>query len=163
MKRVRSARKVPWMPCTCAPKTTAPIAKAGGVYIIGLKGNQKELLGDMKKDASFLKPVNQAVTVDKGHGRLEKRTYFHYDISWEYFDGQWGTSNFQSLFKVQRSRIVLLTGKQSDETAYYISNGGMDKKGDYFGAIREHWAVEVNNHIRDVTLKEDGLRTKKSA
>jgi len=144
------------------PKTTGPIALAGGVYVIGLKGNQKELLGDMEKDASFLKPVDQMVTVDKGHGRLEKRSYFHYDIAWEYFDERWESSNFQSLFKVQRSRMVLSTGKQSDETAYYISNGRMDKKEDYFGAIRAHWAVEVNNHVRDVTLKEDHLKTKKS-
>ena len=29
-----------------------------------------------------------------------------------------------------------------------------------FQAIRGHWGVEVNNHIRDVTLKEDKLITK---
>ncbi len=28
-------------------------------------------------------------------------------------------------------------------------------------AIRRHWQVETNNHIRDVTLKEDEMRTKK--
>lgn len=144
------------------PETTKPIAQAGGIYIIGLKGNQKELLEDMKKDASFLEPVNQQVTVDKGHGRVEKRTYFQYDISWEYFEERWEGSNFQSLFKVHRNRFVLSTGTQSDETAYYISNGGIDKNEDYFGAIRTHWAVEVNNHVRDVTLKEDHLKTKKN-
>ena len=29
-----------------------------------------------------------------------------------------------------------------------------------FTAIRKHWQVEVNNHIRDVTLKEDHVKTK---
>jgi predicted transposase YbfD/YdcC len=28
-------------------------------------------------------------------------------------------------------------------------------------AIRGHWQVETNNHIRDVTLKEDRMRSKK--
>ena len=34
------------------------------------------------------------------------------------------------------------------------------QKDEYFQAIRQHWSVEVNNHIRDVTLKEDSLKTK---
>ena len=28
-----------------------------------------------------------------------------------------------------------------------------------FKAIKEHWAVETNNYIRDVTLKEDKLKS----
>jgi len=33
---------------------------------------------------------------------------------------------------------------------------------EYFDAIKNHWSVEVNNHIRDDSLSEDQLRTKKS-
>jgi predicted transposase YbfD/YdcC len=29
------------------------------------------------------------------------------------------------------------------------------------GAIRRHWQVETNNHIRDVSLREDQMRSKK--
>ena len=145
------------------PEMTELIAENGGVFIIGLKENQKELFADMRKNASFLIPVNQAVTIEKGHGRIDKRSYFHYDVSWEYFDKRWSKSNFQSLFKVIRERYDLKTEKTSIETAFYISNGKYDKTEDYFAAIRNHWAVEVNNHIRDVTLNEDNLRTKKRA
>ena len=28
-------------------------------------------------------------------------------------------------------------------------------------AIRGHWSVETSNHLRDVTFKEDALRSKK--
>jgi len=28
-------------------------------------------------------------------------------------------------------------------------------------AIRKHWQVETNNHIRDVSFKEDKMRSKK--
>lgn len=145
------------------PQTTELIASMGGVFLIGLKENQKELLADMSKDSSFLMPVNQLITTDKGHGRVEKRSYFHYDVSWEYFDPRWKKSNFKSLFKVIRQRYDLRSGKTSIETAYYISNGKEDEKEDFFAAIRNHWTVEVNNHIRDVTLKEDDFRTKKRA
>lgn len=143
------------------PKTTTPIDKANGIFLIGLKGNQKELFEDMKKCATYLMPVNEDVTIDKGHGRLEKREYFHYEIGEEYFDERWSESNFQSLFKVQRHRLELQTGRESFETDYYISNGKYSENEDYFTAIRQHWSVEVNNHIRDVTLKEDKLKTKK--
>lgn len=146
-----------------SPETTKTIANAGGIFLIGLKENQKELLADMSKDASFLSPVNQLISLEKGHGRIDKRTYFHYDVSWEYFDERWEESNFQSLFKVIRQRTDLATGEVNIKTAYYISNGKEDGKEDFFSAIRHHWAVEVNNHIRDVTLKEDNLRTKKRA
>lgn len=145
------------------PEMTELIDDSGGIFMIGLKENQKELLADMRKNASFLTPVNQSVTTDKGHGRIDRRSYFHYDISWEYFEERWRKSNFQSLFKVIRERYDLTTDKTSTETAFYLSNGKYDKTEDYFGAIRNHWAVEVNNHIRDVTLNEDNLRTKKRA
>ena len=48
------------------------------------------------------------------------------------------------------------------ERSYYISNGLAKENNEYFEAIRNHWAVEVNHHLRDVTLKEDHLRTKKN-
>ena len=32
-----------------------------------------------------------------------------------------------------------------------------------FDAIRQHWLVEVTHHYRDVTLGEDGLKTKSQA
>ena len=115
----------------------------------------------MAKHASCFKAVDQDVTVEKGHGRLEQRAYFHYDVSTEYFEARWAKSNFQSLFKVERKRLNLKTGQQSDEVAYYISNGSAENEEGYFAAIRNHWAVEVSNHIRDVSLQEDQLRTKK--
>jgi len=145
------------------PETTELINGKGGTFLIGLKCNQEELLEDMSKNASFLNPVNEGVSLEKGHGRIDKRTYFHYDVSWEYFEDRWAKSGFRSLFKVIRERFNLSTGEQSSQTAYYISNGIYSEQEDYFTAIRRHWSVEVNNHIRDVTLREDHFRTKKRA
>lgn len=112
------------------------------------------------------KPDYKLITTDKGHGRVESRTYFYYDISSEYVDKRWKESNFQSLFKVTRKISYLKNGiiiKQCEETSYYISNATISissNSKEYFTAIRNHWSVEVNNHIRDVTLKEDKMKTK---
>lgn len=144
------------------PAMTEPIEQAGGIFVIGLKGNQKELLQDMKDHVECFPPVRQKVTIEKGHGRLEKRNYFHYDVSEEYFEQRWDETNFRSLFKVERDRIDLKTNEQSKEISFYLSNGKVDQEHGYFDAIRNHWSAEVNHHIRDVSLKEDQLRTKKN-
>jgi len=142
------------------PATTELIAKDGGLFIIGLKNNQPTLLEDMIDNVNLLRPINELVTIEKGHGRLEKRSYFHYDIEAEYFDERWKNSDFKSLFSVKRERLDLKTNTQSQAVDLYISNGAASAKEDYFSAIREHWSSEVNNHIRDVTLQEDALKTK---
>lgn len=144
------------------PGMTALIEDAGGVFVIGLKDNQKDLLKDMidHSDAFLAKATH--TTLDKGHGRLEIRKYACFDISEEYFESRWNASGFRSLIRVQRSRTLLKTNESSEEIAYYISNGECENALEYFGAVRNHWAVEVNNHYRDVSLKEDMFRTKKS-
>lgn len=142
------------------PSTTELITRSGGAFIIGLKGNQKELLGDMEQCVRLLRPVNEEVSVDKGHGRLERRRCSQYDISGEYVDKRWECSGLASLVKVERERLELRTGRQSVETDLYISNITAGSE-DCFSPVRRHWSVEVNNHIRDVTFKEDQLRTKK--
>lgn len=148
------------------PAMTSMIEQGKGIFIIGLKENQKELLADMKWHIKNHKPLASHSTLDKGHGRLEQRHYYHFDVSKEYFDKRWSTTGFRSLFKVVRHRTILKNDAYSEETAYYISNAKLSEKTDstveYFCAIRDHWSVEVNNHIRDVTLNEDDLRTKKS-
>jgi len=149
------------------PKTTALIEQAGGIFLIGLKEDQKELFEDMSWYAKRFRPLNTYTTLDKGHGRIEQRIYACFDVSEEYFDPRWEKTKFRSLFQVERKRTNLKSKEESQETAYYMSNaGGFDPENqaaamEYFNAIRGHWSVEVNNHIRDVSLKEDHFRTQK--
>lgn len=62
--------------------------------------------------------------------------------------------------QVRRTREELKSGKKSFETSYYVTNetGNYEELAE---AIRGHWQVETSNHLRDVTLKEDRLRSKK--
>lgn len=52
------------------------------------------------------------------------------------------------------------TGKKGQEESYYLSNE-VSKYEAICQAIREHWQVETANHIRDVSLQEDKMRSKK--
>lgn len=144
------------------PAMTEPIEAAKGVFLIGLKGNQKELLQDMKDHVACYEAIKKYRSTDKGHGRLEQRFYELYDISGEYFSPRWDKTNFRSLVIVDTERINLKDNSLQKERSYYISNGKAEKTNEYFNAIRNHWSVEVNHHIRDVTLREDSLKTKKN-
>ena len=59
---------------------------------------------------------------------------------------------------------MLATQKTTSETAYYISNQAPSSDPqaqamELTRAIREHWHVESENWIRDVTLNEDNVKT----
>lgn len=142
------------------PSMTEMVQQAGGVFVIGLKDNQKELLQDMVDHTKAFAPRKEHKTVDKGHGRLEIRQYTCFDVSGEYFESRWAKSGFSSLIRVKRTRIVLKNNDSSEELSYYLSNGKSENALEYFEAVRNHWSIEVNNHYRDVSLKEDEFRTK---
>jgi predicted transposase YbfD/YdcC len=147
------------------PQTLQLIQDTKGTYLVGLKENQGELLADMTKASQYLSAVYNHKTVDKGHGRIEIRDYQIFDIRQEYVDKRWDICDLEALVKVNRKRLDLKTNKESSEIAYYMTNlmpnNDIIAK-ELFGAVRQHWSVEVINHIRDVTLNEDKFRTKKT-
>lgn len=161
----------------CDPKTTAMIHQAQGKFLIRVKENQEQLLKDLcsqarreLEDKRFLKTT----TYDKGHGRIETRAYTLFDVSKQNFDDRWQTSNIQTFVEVNRQRRVMSKNKdelKQQETAYFISNYAAKKPESNVlevktiqilsKAIREHWTIETDNHIRDVTLGEDKVKTQK--
>ena len=64
--------------------------------------------------------------------------------------------------EVEGQSVQVKTGIQIKEVSYYISNAIVKDKQDQelFRAVRRHWSIEVNNHIREVTFREDHLKTK---
>lgn len=147
------------------PETLKGINLAGGKFLVGLKKNQKELYEDMLHCPNYLSASSEHKTYEKGHGRLEERHYYSYNVGAEYFDPRWQEVNFQTLVKVHRKRKIVKTGAQTEETSYYLSNietKNVESKHELFDAVRKHWQVEVNNNIRDVVLQEDKLCVKNS-
>ena len=76
---------------------------------------------------------------------------------------------FRRPIAVDRTIKKIKTGEVSREGSCYGSNvesdghqseTSTDAEEELFTAIREHWHVESNNHIRDVIFKEDYVKTK---
>ena len=150
----------------CNPTTTTLIVKAGGRYLIGVKGNQPEMLSDFtqlhqRTNATFeLEP-----TFEKEHGRIEERTTYVYNVEKEYFDKRWKESQIHTLVVTERQFECLKTGKVSNATAFHITNQKLGNTPEPIcrelaTAVRGHWQVENDNQVRDVTFKEDDLKVK---
>jgi len=155
-----SSEKISLDALHCKPQTLEIIAESKGKYLVGVKENQKELLKEIIKTSE-----NQAILWkdrknNKEHGRIETRSYEFYDVLEMEKDERWKNCQIRTEIKVIREREEMKSGKKSVETSYYISNE-VGKYEEIAKAIRRHWQVETNNHIRDVTLKEDRMRSKK--
>ncbi|MDQ3181645.1 MAG: ISAs1 family transposase [Acidobacteriota bacterium] len=155
-----SSAKVSFDALHCKPATLLIIAQAKGKYLVGLKGNQKQLLKQVSQAISEQAFLYKTVGDEKGHGRIESRRYEIYDLLEIKKECRWQECQMRTVIKVIRQREELKTGKKSREESYYLTN----EVGNYEEicvAIRKHWQVETANHIRDVTLKEDKMRSKK--
>jgi predicted transposase YbfD/YdcC len=145
------------------PETTKLIAENQGVFLIGVKENQPELLEELKSLTQLVKPNNtQEDEPVKGHGRIDERRYKSIKISDVEFDSRWKNSGFQTLVWVDRKSYNCVKKQETQETSYYISNLKQENTtgNELFEAVRNHWKIETNNYLRDVCLKEDKLRTK---
>lgn len=137
-----------------APKKTAQtIIDSQNDYLGSLKGNQSGLLKAV--EANF---QAQATTqhLDKGHGRIEKRTI---SISHN-LDGIPDFPGLQTLIRVQSERQVHRANviEVSYETRYYVASF-IDTVQAFAQRIRGYWGVENKVHyVRDVTQGEDACR-----
>jgi predicted transposase YbfD/YdcC len=148
----------------CNPKTTAQIHQAGGEYVIQVKQNQPKLLEHCQHLAATVPPRASYDERTKGHGRSTTRKARAFAINSCALAPRWAHSRVQTLVVVERQTHTPATGKTSLETAYYICNRALGQTPkahleELSGAIRQHWHVESDNWIRDVTFKEDHIKT----
>jgi predicted transposase YbfD/YdcC len=155
-----AAQKISLDALHCKAATLEIITQEGGKYLVGLKENQKQLkkqIGLAMENQSSLMKIK---TQEKGHGRIETRIYQFYDVLKLEKDQRWQRSQIKTAIKVKRERIELKINKTSVEESFYVSNE-VGKYEELAQAVRQHWQVETNNQIRDVSLKEDQMRSKK--
>jgi predicted transposase YbfD/YdcC len=143
----------------CQREVARGVADQGGDYVLALKGNQGTLLDDVRR---FLDdpetPVATASEVDKGHGRIERRTAsLSDDIAWLQEHHDW--PGLGAVGKVVAEREV--DGKITRETRYYLLSRALAPE--RFNAIvRSHWSIENQLHwVLDVILDEDQARNRK--
>lgn len=149
----------------CNPETTGQINEDGGIYLVGLKLNQEELLQNCTDFIRFNIPnfsFLQEEVIKPKHGRQEIRDYKVYDITKEQQDKRWQKSQINTLICVKREFFEVKSQIKSSEVSYYISNQ-KNNYDDLCKGIRGHWSVETNNYVRDVTFSEDELKSKKKA
>ena len=122
-------------------------------YLGALKGNQRGLLADVK---AHFKVEESVSTLDKGHGRIERRTISLCralrDI--RAFPG------LKTVIRVDSKRTEIHADMlvETKETRYYITSLLEDAMS-LAQRIRGYWGVENKVHyVRDVTQGEDASR-----
>jgi predicted transposase YbfD/YdcC len=114
-----------------------------------LTGNSGKPLGDEK--------LSMIKTVEKGHGRIEKRTYYYStSIDWM-IDARKEWAGLKGVGMVERE--VEIAGKITRETSYYI--GSIKSIKEFEKAARNHWKIESMHWSLDVTYGEDANRTRR--
>jgi len=152
-------------------------------YVINLKGNQGTLqqevrgyfeeleqtgeLRNIKRQAqqentnksNEIGSIEFHRTFEKGHGRIEKRSYFYStDIGWM-VDAKRDWEKLTGIGMVIREvEYTAKPGKKTSETAYYV--GSVDNVIDFAKAARTHWGVESMHWSLDVILGDDRNQTR---
>jgi predicted transposase YbfD/YdcC len=149
----------------CNPETTEQINKADGSYLIQVKENQPALLNHCKKVYQDGSAVGVNEDVEKSHGRLTTRLGSTFNIEMTKLHSRWKPSGVKTLIVIERKSIEMTTQKESHETSYYICNKKINSSPlhtslAFISAVRNHWGVESNNWILDVTFNEDNVKIK---
>lgn len=152
-------------------------------YVINLKGNQETLQQEVKgyfeeleqtgeleniknrmqqKNAGEPKDSGKIEihsTLEKGHGRIEKRTYFYStELDWM-VDAKRDWEKLTGIGMVIREvEYTVEPDKKTNETAYYI--GSVNNVIDFAAAARHHWGVESMHWSLDVTFGDDRNQTR---
>ena len=128
-------------------------------YALALKGNQPTLEADAI--AYFqTAPATELVTkttVEKGHGRIETRTYTASQaVDWiaseRSYPGQPRFTTIKTIVKVDTRTEH--PDRSTFDTRLYISSAPLDI-GRLANAIRGHWGIESMHWLLDVAFKDD--------
>lgn len=149
----------------CQTDIAATIVDGGGDYILALKGNQPTLrdgvvehvLEHMNDDFARV-DVSRHETKEKGHGRLEHRTYYVLDVPPDLPDvGRWRGLKQIGVAISDTTR----DGKPCDDVRYYILSKRLTAR--RFGTlVRSHWGIENSLHWQlDMGFDEDRNRSRK--
>jgi predicted transposase YbfD/YdcC len=149
----------------CQKAIAAKIVAGGGDYILTVKDNQEHLREDV--EACFIHAYDNDFhgvryetyeTVEKGHGREEKRVYelIHEP---EGIGGQQEWEKLSVIGKCYSERTI--AGQTTSEMRYFIGSRRCGVK-TYGTALRNHWRMENCLHWQlDVTFAEDASRIQK--
>lgn len=147
------------------PATTAQIHPAGGLYLTQVKENQAVFLQPCQTLRTESQALAETTEHDQANGRVTTRRAHLFSLASLTLDSRWNDSGWSVLMVVERETFEVSTQKTSVDTSYYVSNPVPEPStarslaGELAHAVRRPWGVESNHWIRDVTFKEDGIKT----
>ena len=149
----------------CQSAIATQVHAQGADYVLALKGNQPTLERTVRTAFADRDPTgpdpwvpaeqDAAATLDKGHGRLERRRYRALsdpDLL-ACLDPRGAWPGLRSVVEVQAERRQ--DAQRAVESRYYLSS--LPPEATLLGqAIRQHWGVENRLHwVLDVCFRED--------
>ena len=152
----------------CQREIAQQITENGADYVLAVKENQGQLyenIRDLFEGAEALGfdgvPYDHTETVDKGHGRVERRECWIITdpdcLDYVAPQGQW--PQLKAVVKVVGHRQTAVGG--NSQPRYCISSlaGSAEQ---LLTTIRSHWSIENSLHwTLDVTFREDQCRVRK--
>ena len=151
----------------CQKEIAAQIKDRGGDYVLSLKDNQPTLHAEVRDlftkglEAAFAGMKHQECeTLEKGHGRQERRTYHMIRPSKEWLKKHPEWKGLKTVGMVFSERQVG-DAEPTSEVRFFISSLTL-RVTTFAGAVRGHWAIENNLHwVLDVSFREDENRSRK--
>ena len=144
----------------CQKETAEIIIKNKGDYVLQLKANQGKFYEDVYAmfDDKYISEADKDCeyeifsTIEKSHGRIEKRTCYvlnEVEFFTDYI-AEW--KGLTKIFAVKRE--VKRNEKKTTEISCYLSSKNTTAE-NLLSYTRKHWQIESMHHRLDVTYDED--------
>jgi predicted transposase YbfD/YdcC len=147
----------------CYTEIVDAVVEGKGHYVITLKDNQPTLSNAAKEvfsevEAQSFEGVQRYHTSDRGHGRIEERTYYAMPVPENSpLREKWRNLDTFVMGLFERT----IKGETSKTVRYMISDLPADQVVRLGDSFRSHWAIENKLHwVLDVSMGEDGNRTR---
>ncbi len=148
----------------CQKNIARQIIDGGGDYVLALKNNHpklyaavQEFFTDHLEDEFARYPVSRHEELEKGHGRIEQRTYYQATLPKDFM----GRRDWAGLSTIGVAiRIYEQNRDERADVRYYLCSLRRNEK-QFAGAVRGHWGIENTLHWSlDMTYREDESRVR---